>query len=923
MNPEPSELRDLSLLNAAFVARLWEDYRADPQSVSDEWQAYFRDHDGDGEPPVSQPTDKAPARPPAPAAAKEAAVLQDRVDQLVRAYRVRGHTMARIDPLNLPRPAHPELAPEYYDLGEADMDRQVSSRTIAGPPVRSLRDVLTRMRNTYCRSIGVQFMHIDDLEIRHWIQERMEGAEGRVELSRDEQLRILSALIRAVVFEESLQKKFVGAKTFSLEGCETLIPLLELAIARAADQGVREIVIGMAHRGRLNVLANLMGKKPADIFHEFEDRDPATRLGAGDVKYHLGHSTDWTSQSGRQVHLSLCFNPSHLEFINPVATGRMRAKQDRIGDLERRQGMVLLLHGDAAMAGEGIVQETLNLSELPGYAVGGTLHVVINNQIGFTTSPQEGRSCLYATDVAKMLQIPIFHVNGEDPEAVAFVVNTAMDFRQTFRKDAFIDMYGYRRHGHNEADEPSFTQPVMYRAIRERKGVREAYLGHLLQLGKISPDEAEEVAERFRQSLSEALALARSSDYRPPDLEPKGIWAGYRGGPEISQDEVDTAVAKERLTNLLRQLNAVPESFHRHPMLQRFVKKREEMAAGKIPLDWSAGEALALATLATDGVPIRLTGQDSARGTFGHRHAILYDHETGEAYVPLRHLAENQAPVEIYNSPLSEAGVLGFEYGYSLDYPETLVLWEAQFGDFINAAQVIIDQFIVGAEDKWRRLSGLFLLLPHGYDGQGPEHSSARLERWLALAAEDNIQIAQPSTPAQMFHLLRRQVLRSWRKPLIVLTPKSLLRNPAAVSTLDDLAEGRFHRVIPDPYAPPKQVKRVLLCSGKLYYELAARRDALKRNDVAIMRLEQFYPLQSETLEEALDGYAAGTPAIWVQEEPENMGAWPYLKGLFCDSLLGRFPLSGVYRAASASPATGSAAAHKQEQNSLIESAFA
>ncbi|HKQ48292.1 MAG TPA: 2-oxoglutarate dehydrogenase E1 component [Phycisphaerae bacterium] len=921
MSQEPTGLNDLSLLNAAFVARLWEDYRADPQSVSDSWQAYFRDFENNGERPASAESSEGPARPSAPAAT-EAAVLQDRVDQLIRAYRVRGHTMARIDPLNLPRPAHPELAPEYYGLGEADMDRQVSSRTIAGPPLRTLRDLLSRMRNTYCRSIGVQFMHIDDLDIRHWIQERMEGAEGRLELTREEQLRILSALTRAVVFEESLQKKFVGAKTFSLEGCETLIPLLESAIERASEQGVREIVIGMAHRGRLNVQANLMGKCAADIFHEFEDRDPATRLGAGDVKYHLGYSTDWTSPSGRQVHLSLCFNPSHLEFINPVATGRMRAKQDRVGDVERRRGMALLLHGDAAMAGEGIVQETLNLSELPGYMVGGTLHVVINNQIGFTTPPQEGRSSLYATDVAKMLQIPIFHVNGEDPEAVAFVVNVAMDFRQTFRKDVVIDMYGYRRHGHNELDEPSFTQPVMYRAVRERQGVREGYLGHLLQLGKLSAEEAEDVAVRFRESLSEALALARSEEYQPPDLEPRGIWAGYRGGPEAQVDDVDTSVDRKRLTDLLRRLNNVPDGFQRHPMLDRFVKKREDMAAGKIPLDWSAAEVLALATLAMDGVPIRLTGQDSARGTFGHRHAILYDHETGEAYVPLRNLAEKQAPVEVYNSPLSEAAVLGFDYGYSLDYPEALVLWEAQFGDFANAAQVIIDQFLVSAEDKWRRLSGIVLLLPHGYDGQGPEHSSARLERWLTLAAEDNIQVVQPSTPAQMFHLLRRQVLRSWRKPLIVLTPKNLLRHPAAVSTLDDLSDGGFHRIIPDDKCPPKKGQRILLCSGKIYFDLVAKRDALKRDDVAIVRIEQFYPWRNEFLEETLEGFAQGTPALWVQEEPENMGAWPFLSRLFKGNLLGRFPFSGIHRPASASPATGSSAAHKQEQKELIDAAF-
>lgn len=904
--------------NVATVQRLFDAYRADPESVSDEWRAFFVRQDGNNRPRTEPAGDRSAA--PLGGALQDA-VLQDRVDQLVRAYRVRGHMVAQIDPLNLPRPPSPELDPAHYGLTDADMDRQVSSRTIAGPRLRTLGDVLCCMRNTYCRSIGAQFMHIDDLSIRHWLQERMEGTENRLRLPRRQQFRILSSLTKAVIFEESLQKKFIGAKTFSLEGCESLIPLLDLAIERAALQGVREIVIGMAHRGRLNVLANIMDKRPADIFSEFEDRNPAAHLGAGDVKYHLGYSTDWTTADGGKVHLSLCFNPSHLEFINPVAQGRMRAKQDRAGDVQRETGMVLLIHGDASFAGEGVVQETLNLSELSGYTVGGTLHVIVNNQIGFTTSPAEARSCTYATDVAKMLQIPILHVNGEDPEAVAQVVLLAMDFRREFRRDVVVDLYGYRKRGHNEMDEPSYTQPVLYQAIRKHKPVREGYLDHLLQLGNISREEADEVSDHFHQALEAGLAEARSEGYATPDTQPTGIWSAYSGGPEPAED-VSTSVEKERLEDLLRRLLAVPEGFHRHPRLERFVKKREKMITGETPLDWSAAEALAMASLATDGVRVRLSGQDSARGTFSHRHAVLHDVENGATYEPLQHLAAGQAPVEVFNSPLSEAAVVGFDYGYSLDCPDGLVMWEAQFGDFVNAAQVYIDQFIISGEDKRRRLSGLVLLLPHGFEGQGPEHSSAYIERFLLQAAEHNIQIVQPSTPAQMFHLLRRQVLRPWRKPLIVFTPKSLLRHPAAISNLDELAGGCWRRVIPDAECEPARVTRVLLCAGKIYYALTAARNERNDADVAIVRIEQFYPLRTQDLESVLSPYPDGTPANWVQDEPRNMGAWNYLRRDLGDRLLGRFPLSVICRPESASPATGSRAAHKYEEELLIREAF-
>ena len=850
------------------------------------------------------------------------AFLQDRVDQLVRAYRVRGHLMAEIDPLGRPRPGLPELDPAFYHLTEEDMDRSFSTDPIEGPQSMSLREIIKRLRNTYCRSIGVQFMHMDDLRVRQWLQVRMEGCENRVQLDRRQQLRIYRQMTTAAVFEEFIQKRFLGAKSFSLEGSESLIPLVEMAIERAASQEVGDCVLAMAHRGRLNVLANIMGKSPQRIFREFADMDPELHVGRGDVKYHLGHSTDYMAANDRSVHLTLCFNPSHLEFVNPVAIGRMRARQDRSSDHARQGGLVILIHGDAAFAGEGIIQETLNLSELDAYRVGGTLHVIVNNQIGFTTGPRESRSCMYATDVAKMLQIPIFHVNGEDPEAVAQVVNLAMDFRREFQRDVVIDMYCFRRRGHNEADEPAFTQPALYRVIEKRPSAHESYLERLLKLGEVSADEAKQIAEQQQAKLAADLSVAKSEEYVHKD-DIGGMWAFYIGGREKDAAEVDTGVRRDVLENLLMRLVALPDGFQPHAKIRKFLENRVQMAAGALPLDWSAAEALALATIATQGLRVRISGQDSQRGTFSHRHAVIHDVVTDETYCSLEHLTADQAPVEIYNSPLSEAGVLGFEYGYSLDCPDGLVVWEAQFGDFVNAAQVVIDQFIVSAEDKWNRLSGLVMLLPHGFEGQGPEHSSARLERFLSLCAKDNIQVVQPTTPAQLFHCLRRQVLRVWRKPLVVMTPKSLLRNPACASTMDDLVKGSFQRVIPDSSGTPaRDIHRVLLCSGKVAYELEKRRQELGRRDVAIVRVEQLYPLPKRALEEALGGYTPGTPTVWVQDEPENMGAWRFFRIHFGEKLLDRFPFSGVCRQSAASPATGSKKSHDMEQNELLSTAF-
>ncbi|HEY1599323.1 MAG TPA: 2-oxoglutarate dehydrogenase E1 component [Pirellulales bacterium] len=934
MRPEDVPFDSHSL---AFAEGLYRDYVRDPASVSDDWRRYFaslasRDGRFLREPrwgPSFTPqsmfhgTAHSNGDGATDVSSVGAGVLQERVGQLVRAYRVRGHRIARLDPLGEPPHLLPELDPEFHGLAPADLDRTFSTRSMGGADEATLRDILKRLRNTYCRFIGVQFMHIDDLTVRGWLQERVESSENRIQLSRDEQLRIFTYLTDAVIFEEFIQKRYLGAKSFSLEGSESLIPLLDLAIEKASTQRIDEIVIAMAHRGRLNVLANIIGKSPQEIFHEFEDIEPAAQRGRGDVKYHLGYSASRPTTAGRNMHLSLCFNPSHLEFVNPVASGRMRAKQDREEDAERVRGLVLMIHGDAAFAGEGVIQETLNLSQLPGYTTGGALHVVVNNQIGFTTPPEQARSSTYATDVAKMLQIPIFHVNGEDPESVAQVVNLAMDFRERFRRDVVIDMHCYRRRGHNEGDEPSFTQPLLYKAIEDRQSVSESYLERLLLLGEITVDEADRIANERRELLEQAFSAVRSRGYAPPPRPPGGVWTGYLGGREENIDDVDTGATRERLAGLLTSLAHVPENFHVHQKIERLLALRRAMAQGERPLDWSAAEALALATIATDHIPVRLSGQDCERGTFSQRHAVLHDFETDARYTPLANLTADQAAVEICNSPLSETGVLGFEYGYSLDRPACLVMWEAQYGDFVNVAQVIIDQFLVSAEDKWSRLSGLVLLLPHGLEGSGPEHSSARLERFLMLAAEDNIQIVQPSTPAQYFHVLRRQVLRRWRKPLVVMTPKSLLRHAAVVSPFEELSTGTYHRVLPDTAGTPAaDVRRVVMCSGKIYYELAQKRSELARNDVALVRIEQFYPFPYKQLREALAGYRDGTPVVWVQEEPENMGAWWFLRVQFGDRLFDRLPFSGICRRAGASPATGSASSHRLEQGELIAAAF-
>ncbi|MBL8817999.1 MAG: 2-oxoglutarate dehydrogenase E1 component [Planctomyces sp.] len=923
----------LGTQNLEFAEMQYASYLRDRNSVSPDWRDYFDELQVGNEEVTAESLEAPPfefqslfhraATARVDPKASDVAVLQERLDQLIRNYRVRGHIIAQIDPLQSVRPKPAELDPGFYGFTNDHMNMEFSTQWFGGPECRTLRSMLTWLQTTYCRSIGAQFMHIDSLQVRAWLQDRMERTANRLRLSREEQVRILTRLSDAVMFEEFVQKKYVGAKSFSLEGAESLIPLLDMAIERAGSQGVELIVMGMAHRGRLNVLANIMGKNPSKIFREFEDCDPQLKMGRGDVKYHLGYSSDWTTAEGRKVHLTLCFNPSHLEFVNPVALGRLRAKQDRLEDFDRRKSCVILIHGDAAFAGEGVIQETLNLSELPGYQTGGTVHIIVNNQVGFTTSPSEARSCTYATDVARMLQIPIFHVNGEDPEAVAQVVQLAMDFRAKFHRDVIIDMYCFRRRGHNEGDEPAFTQPTMYQVIRSRETVFESYLKSLLSMRELTREEADEIVARRGQLLENELAEARREGYQYLEDSGGGIWKGYFGGPGSKSDQVNTGIAPDELRRVMATLCTPPEGFTPHPRVQKILEMRIEMSNGDKPFDWGAAEMAAFGSLVSGGVRLRFTGQDVRRGTFSHRHAGLHDSNDGHAWIGLQSLASKPGMVELYNSPLSEAGVLGFEYGYSLDCPDGLVIWEAQFGDFVNVAQVIIDQFISSAEEKWKRLSGLVMLLPHGFEGQGPEHSSARLERFLQQAAEDNMQICNASTPAQYFHLLRRQTLRRWKKPLIVMTPKSLLRHKDAVSPIQELVSGKFHEVLADPAKPdPARVNRILMCSGKVYYDLVAYRDELKRNDVAILRIEQLYPFPAEQLQAALAQYSDKASLFWVQEEPRNMGAYGYLRTHFGDTLLNRYPYRGISRPESASPATGSGTSHKIEQQALLKQAF-
>jgi 2-oxoglutarate dehydrogenase E1 component len=927
-------------INAGYVEELHVKWLESPASVEEKWRRYFETHDGavvvvappsNGTSSVPSVRMKAPAAPAftlppretlAPLALLDAEQAGGRIYELINAYRTRGHLYANLDPLAMaPTPAT-ELEIPKYGFSESDLDSVFPTINLKGLGERAtLREIVSHLQQTYCGSIGVEFTHIESAEERIWLRERMETARNRLELHKAVALRIATRLTDAELFEQFLAKNFVGQKRFSAEGAESMIAMLDEIVHAAGARHVTEIVFGMAHRGRLNILVNVLGKKVREIFAAFDDKHPDRFLGGGDVKYHLGYSQDVFTSSGAHVHLTMCFNPSHLEWVNPVVEGRVRAKQDRKVPVHRELVIPLLIHGDAAFMGQGIVAETLNLAGLEGYQVGGTIHVVVNNQIGFTTDPKDSRSTRYCTDITRMMNVPVFHVNGEDPEAVVYIARIAVDYRQKFGKDVVIDMFCYRKYGHNEADEPRFTQPTMYKLIDQKPSVRDVYAHKLVSAGILTKEEVDDIAQKRKEALAQALAEAREGDYLKPPEAFGGYWSTFKGGRDKDVPEVDTAVPEERLRELFEKLARLPEGFHAHPKVAKVFQDRLAAARDGHGLDWGAGEHIAFATLLAQGIDVRLTGQDARRGTFTHRHATLRDTETGEPYVPLAHLQPEQGRFDVFDSPLSEAGVLGFEYGYSLDTPDGLVLWEAQFGDFLNTAQVIVDQFISSAEDKWLRLSGLVLLLPHGFEGQGPEHSSARLERFLQLCAEDDMQVCNLTTPAQLFHVLRRQVLRPWRKPLVIMTPKSLLRNKEAVSPLSAFARGRFLRVIEDTDVEPAKVKKVLLCTGKVYYDLLDRRRKTNREDVAIVRLEQLYPLDPSLLQ-ALSPYADGTPLVWVQEEPRNMGAWYFVNSRLPDHIGRRLPLSVVSRDESASPATGSPASHALEQRMLLDAAF-
>ena len=952
-------------INQVFVEDLYQAWRQNPIAVDETWDRYFTElsgghgtararsgngsngSNGNGAHALSPGNGGFPQAvelrglsipPPAQSVGAQPLPFGDRrksdrgakavqgVSELIEAYRSRGHLSAQIDPLGVRQPPPgDELAITQFGLTEQDLAQSFATGDIPGLGETPLHELIARLKKTYCGSIGVEYMHCEDPAIRQWLQQRMEPAQNQILLSQEEKVRVLQRLTDGETLETFLHKRFGSYKRFSLEGGESLIPAMDWMIEEAAARGVDEMVIGMAHRGRLNVLSNILGKKPGEIFTEFEDRDAQELLGRGDVKYHMGYSSDRTTRTGKRVHLSLAFNPSHLEIVNPVVEGRVRAKQDRFSrDPERRRVLPVLIHGDAAFAGQGPVAETLNFANLEGYKTGGTLHIVINNQIGFTTNPEDDRSTPYCTDLARALRVPVFHVNGEDPEAVIWTIKLSVEFRQTFGQDVFIDLVCYRKWGHNEQDEPGFTQPLMYETIRKKEPPRAIYAHALVQGGWFTEPEANALVARAQEKLEAELEHTRSTHAKRVYSAMAGLWSRYKGGPESQMAPVMTAVKLEKLRELLLGIARVPEGFSPHEKIQSLFHARAKLAepgAETTPFDWGVGEHLAFASLLDEGSSIRFSGQDARRGTFSHRHAAVTDIKTGKRFVPLSNVAKGGARMDIFDSPLSEAAVVGFDYGFSLDSPDWLTCWEAQFGDFVNGAQVVIDQFISSAEDKWQRLSGLVLLLPHGFEGQGPEHSSARLERFLQLCAEDNMQVCNLTTPAQMFHALRRQVVSLWRKPLVVMTPKSLLRHKQAVSTLLDLSEGSFQRVIPDASVAPASARRVLLCSGKVYFDLLAAREAKKIGDVAIVRVEELYPFPEAELARILASYKPGTKVVWVQEEPWNMGAWYFIHARWPQSLAAFVP-GCVARVESASPATGSSASHKFEQQQLVDQAL-
>ena len=930
--------------SAPYVEALYERYREDPDSVPPEWHEVFKDLDGHA-PAVTRPRSVrqaapglAPARvaPPVRAAAPETRVIapagpqvpggipaekQSGVRQLILSYRSSGHMVANLDPIRLRETLDIDaLQLGQHALSEEDLDTVFDTGNMWGPKDATLREIIHILRQTYTRQIGIEYIHINDLEQRNWIRDRLERTQSSSSFDPEFRENLLSRLAAAEGLERFLHTRYAGQKRFSLEGGESLIPMLETVIERAGSSDVREMVMGMAHRGRLNVLINIMGKTPRDLFHEFEGHyDPGEHT--GDVKYHEGYSSNAETPGG-PIHLALAFNPSHLEIIDPVVEGSVRARQDRRGDVAHREVMPVLIHGDAAIAGQGVVYETFNLAQTRGFSTGGTIHIVVNNQIGFTLSnPLDSRSTLYCTDIGKVVQAPIIHVNGDDPEAVVFATRLAVDFRMNFSKDVVIDLVCYRRHGHNEADEPAATQPIMYQTIRNHPTTRELYAQKLIDDGTITQEAADAMVADYRRRFE---AGERVAPYVRDNLVYPHIasWTDYIGQPWDA--EHITRISPLTLARLGKVLTTIPEDFELNPRVKKIMDDRRKMAAGALPMDWGCAETLAYAALLDEGYRVRLTGQDSGRGTFFHRHAVLHCQRTGSTHIPLQQLGEDASWCMVVDSILSEEAVLGFEYGYSTTVPDALVVWEAQFGDFVNGAQVVIDQFLSSSEQKWRRLCGLVLMLPHGWEGQGPEHSSARLERFLQLCAQDNIQVCSPTTPAQMFHVLRREMVRPYRKPLILMSPKSTLRRKASFSDLEDLTRHDFRLVIgeTDPAVTPANVRRVVLCTGKVYYDLVEEREKRNLKEVAVLRIEQLYPFPSDALSSELAPYGAVEDFVWCQEEPRNQGAWYSIQHDIRRCLEDRQTLSYTGRRAHAAPAGGVPREHNERQKKLVDEAL-
>ncbi|MCP1726387.1 2-oxoglutarate dehydrogenase E1 component [Natronospira proteinivora] len=924
--------------NAPFILDIYEKFLEDPDAVPDEWRTYFRGFldaaGGQGQgadvrhgPIIEEMAERARApRAAGPAAGDgfdpRLAEKQAGVARMIQAYRGRGHRVANIDPLGLrEKPALDELQPAFHGLSDADMDMEFSTMGLFAKDFMKLRDIIAQLERLYTDAIGFEYMHVTDPEERRWLQERFERGLSEASLSDEEKKTLLRQLTGAEGIERYLHKKYVGQKRFSLEGGESMIPMLEDLIQQGGKEGLEEVVVGMAHRGRINVLINVLGKSPEELFSEFEgiyDDDMEDR--SGDVKYHMGFSSDLETPGGN-VHVALAFNPSHLEFVNPVVEGSVRARQDRREDEVGSTVMPILIHGDASLAGQGIVQETLQMSQTRGFYTGGTFHITVNNQVGFTTSnPEDARSTPYATDVAKMIEAPILHVNADHPEAVVFATRLAFEYRQRFNKDVMIDLVCYRRHGHNEADEPAVTQPDMYSVIRSHPTTREIYAEHLADTGVVGEDDAQKMLDDYRDKLDAGQMVAPKSQGMIGNQYTVD-WSEFNLNEW--DEHVETTIDVDRVQELVKGLTEIPDSFKLHSRVQRIIDDRKKMGNGDLPMDWGFAENMAHASLLTEDFGVRIVGQDSGRGTFFHRHARLLDQKENKPYIPLQNLSEDQAPCYVYDSLLSEQGVVGFEYGYSTTNPDTLVIWEAQFGDFANGAQVIMDQFISSGEAKWGRYCGLVLFLPHGYEGQGPEHSSARLERYLQLCGQHNMQVCVPSTPAQMFHMLRRQMVRKYRKPLVVLTPKSLLRHKLSTSPLSDLSEGCFHTVIPEvDKLDDKKVKRIVFCAGKVYYDLLEARRKEDIQDVALVRIEQLYPFPQKSYREAIKQYPNATEVIWCQEEPKNQGAWYNIRHRLHAPLTDKHSLRYVGRATAASTAAGYFKLHVKQQKEVIESAL-